>query len=33
METYRKVIGPDSSLVFSTAGDLLGYLNDSKGVR
>ena len=33
METYRKVIGPDSSLVFSTAGDLFGYLNDSKGAR
>jgi modulator of FtsH protease HflC len=33
METYRKVIGPDTSLVFSTAGDLFQYLGDSRGAR
>ena len=31
METYRKVVGPDTSLVFSTGGELFKYLNDSKG--
>ena len=33
METYKKVIGPDTSLVFSTAGDLFRYLDDSTGKR
>jgi membrane protease subunit HflC len=33
METYKKVIGPETSLVFSTAGDLFRYLDDSSGAR
>lgn len=33
METYKKIIGPDSSLVFSTDGELFKYLSDSKGKR
>lgn len=33
METYRKVIGPETSLVFSTGGDLFKYLDDSHGSR
>jgi membrane protease subunit HflC len=33
METYQKVIGPDTSLVFSTAGDLFRYLDASRGTR
>jgi len=33
METYKKVISPDTSLVFSTAGELFRYLDDSTGKR
>ena len=33
METYQKVIGPDTSLVFSTAGDLFRYLDASRPPR
>lgn len=33
METYKKTIGPDTSLVFSTAGDLFRYLDDPRGLR
>jgi membrane protease subunit HflC len=33
METYRKIIGPETSLVFSTAGDLFRYLDDARGTR
>lgn len=31
MDTYRKVIDPESVLVFSTEGDLFRYLNDAAG--
>jgi len=31
METYKRVIGPDSTIVFSTGGDLFRFLNDASG--
>jgi membrane protease subunit HflC len=31
METYRKIIGADSTIVFSTRGDLFRFLNDASG--
>ena len=31
METYKKVIGSESTLVLSTAGDLFRFLNDASG--
>lgn len=33
METYRTVIGPESTLVFSTDGDLFRFLDDQLGTR
>jgi membrane protease subunit HflC len=33
MDTYKKIIGQDSVLVFSTGGDLFRFLNDASGSR
>jgi len=33
MDTYKKIIGQDSILVFSTGGDLFRFLNDASGSR
>lgn len=33
MDTYKKIIGQDSILVFSTGGDLFRFLNDASGTR
>jgi membrane protease subunit HflC len=33
METYKRVIGSDSTIVFSTGGDLFRFLNDMSGAR
>lgn len=33
METYKRVIGAESTLVFSTGGDLFRFLNDASGAH
>ena len=33
METYREVLGADTTLVFSTEGDLFRFLTDASGKR
>jgi membrane protease subunit HflC len=33
METYKKIIGPDSTMVFSTSSDLFRFLSEESGTR